>query len=116
MLVNENSSAEDDSGSLGKVNNVVPPQFSTKKRARKLTLITLCVAFCELFIMKSLLVIFAFIALNHALIHDLKIRNDDRSHFFIENFGFEVGGELHMTILDFQVMRVRNRRVLKLQR
>eukprot|EP01116_Phalansterium_solitarium_P005501 TRINITY_DN1719_c0_g1_i6.p1 TRINITY_DN1719_c0_g1~~TRINITY_DN1719_c0_g1_i6.p1 ORF type:complete len:450 (+),score=171.27 TRINITY_DN1719_c0_g1_i6:917-2266(+) len=38
-----------------------------------------------------------------ALIHDLKIRHDNRKKFFIENFGFESGGELHVTIKNFRV-------------
>jgi len=37
------------------------------------------------------------------LIHDLKIKNDRRTWFFIENFGFEANGQLHMTVLDFQL-------------
>jgi len=39
----------------------------------------------------------------NSLKHDLKITNDRRSNFFIENFGFEAGGELHMQILNFKV-------------
>jgi hypothetical protein len=37
------------------------------------------------------------------LIHDLKVSNDNRKRFFIENFGFEAGGELHMTVLNFKL-------------
>jgi len=35
--------------------------------------------------------------------HDLHIKNDNRKRFLIENFGFAAGGELHMTIRDFEV-------------
>jgi len=33
----------------------------------------------------------------------LKIENDQRKKYLIENFGFEAGGQLHMTILNFKV-------------
>jgi len=39
----------------------------------------------------------------HSLRHDLNIKEDNRKRFLIENFGFDVGGELHLTVLDFQV-------------
>lgn len=38
-----------------------------------------------------------------ALKHDLKIKKDSRGTFFIENFGFEAGGEMHMDISGFTV-------------
>jgi len=37
------------------------------------------------------------------LIHHLNIRRDSRKHFFIENFGFLAGGELHITVENYQV-------------
>jgi len=43
-----------------------------------------------------------FFVYSRGLIHDLTIRNDNRKKFFIENFGFEAGGEMHMTILNFE--------------
>lgn len=36
-----------------------------------------------------------------ALIHELDVRNDNRKKFFIENFGFEAGGVVHLTIEKF---------------
>jgi len=55
--------------------------------------------------MKKLLVlcIFLFISGAFSLIHDLTISNDNRKKFFIENFGFEAKGEMHITILNFKV-------------
>lgn len=38
-----------------------------------------------------------------ALVHDLKIHNDKRPRFFIENFGFEEGGTLQFEIKTFEV-------------
>jgi len=49
-----------------------------------------------------LYVFFLFISETFPLIHDLTISNDNRKKFFIENFGFEAKGEIHMTILNFQ--------------
>lgn len=39
-----------------------------------------------------------------ALKHSLKIRGDERSAFFIENFGFVPGGQLHIYITQFDVL------------
>lgn len=38
-----------------------------------------------------------------ALIHNLQITNDKRSGFFIENFGFEVGGHLLIRLTNVKV-------------
>jgi hypothetical protein len=53
--------------------------------------------------MRSLLLLLLSFSLVTALKHDLKIRNDNRKRFLIENFGFNAGGQLHMTIKDFKV-------------
>jgi len=43
------------------------------------------------------------ITLVTGLIHDLTIDSDSRNTFFIENFGFEGNGELHMQIFNFKI-------------
>ena len=43
------------------------------------------------------------VGLSCGLIHDLRIQNDNRRRFFIENFGFEAHGEIHMDIYKFKV-------------
>src|SRR5437868_4504659 len=37
------------------------------------------------------------------LIHELTIEGDKREKFFIENFGYLEGGQLHLTVTDFKV-------------
>jgi len=51
----------------------------------------------------SYLILFVFLCGINCLKHDLKITNDNRKRFLIENFGFDAGGELHMTIKDFKI-------------
>lgn len=53
---------------------------------------------------KILLFAAAFLALcvvSQALIHELDVRNDNRKKFFVENFGFEAGGVIHLSIEQF---------------
>jgi len=50
-----------------------------------------------------ILLIVVFVNVCHGLIHNLKIKNDDRAGFFIENFGFESGGKLSLNLTNFQV-------------
>eukprot|EP01117_Protostelium_nocturnum_P015403 TRINITY_DN5971_c0_g1_i1.p1 TRINITY_DN5971_c0_g1~~TRINITY_DN5971_c0_g1_i1.p1 ORF type:complete len:467 (-),score=107.99 TRINITY_DN5971_c0_g1_i1:136-1536(-) len=52
-------------------------------------------------ILPIILIIFAIFHESEALIHHLKIRNDNRRAFFIENFGFERAGKLHLTLERF---------------
>eukprot|EP01102_Stenamoeba_stenopodia_P016809 TRINITY_DN5911_c0_g3_i1.p1 TRINITY_DN5911_c0_g3~~TRINITY_DN5911_c0_g3_i1.p1 ORF type:complete len:439 (+),score=98.89 TRINITY_DN5911_c0_g3_i1:287-1603(+) len=54
--------------------------------------------------MKKLLFLVSFLLcciVAQALIHELDVRNDNRKKFFIENFGFEAGGVVHLTIEKF---------------
>jgi hypothetical protein len=50
-----------------------------------------------------LLVLLCVLQASVALIHDLKISDDNRNKFVIETFGFDVGGEYHMKVLNFKV-------------
>jgi len=52
---------------------------------------------------QKVLVFLLAVSFCNALIHDLKIRNDKRDWFFIENFGFEANGIYHMTVRNFTV-------------
>jgi len=52
---------------------------------------------------KNILLFLFAVSICNGLIHDLKIHNDKRQWFFIENFGFETNGEYHMTVLNFTV-------------
>lgn len=47
-------------------------------------------------------VLLSLLPLHEALIHDLTISNDRRKHFFIENFGFVMGGRMAMKITNFK--------------
>jgi len=56
--------------------------------------------------MKKVIIIFVllvFVTFCVSLKHDLTITDDSRAKFFIENFGFEEGGKIHMQILNFKV-------------
>ena len=63
-------------------------------------------------VMRCLLVLVAVACLvgpTRALIHDLKVEMDFRSRFFIENFGFETGGVLNLTVISFSLHFPANR-------
>lgn len=49
------------------------------------------------------LFLLCFIVGGTCLIHDLKINNDNRKRFLIENFGFGAKGEIHLIAKDFKV-------------
>lgn len=58
--------------------------------------------------MKKVIIIFVllvFVTFCVSLKHDLTITDDSRAKFFIENFGFEEGGKIHMQILNFKVKK-----------
>jgi len=44
--------------------------------------------------------------LGHALKHDLKIEGDERHRFYIEDFGFDAGGHIHIEVTHFQPARI----------
>jgi hypothetical protein len=50
-----------------------------------------------------MLLFLALLASCEALIHTLQITNDKRAGFFIENFGFEVGGHLLIQLSNVKV-------------
>eukprot|EP01112_Ceratiomyxa_fruticulosa_P005545 TRINITY_DN1621_c0_g1_i1.p1 TRINITY_DN1621_c0_g1~~TRINITY_DN1621_c0_g1_i1.p1 ORF type:complete len:446 (+),score=83.65 TRINITY_DN1621_c0_g1_i1:219-1556(+) len=49
-----------------------------------------------------IVVVFNFIHPTNALIHKLSINEDNRKHFFIENFGFEEKGVINVTIKNWK--------------
>lgn len=57
--------------------------------------------------MKSLgalcVLLLSFLVSVQGLIHYLSIEDDSRKKFFIENFGFEAGGVIHLTLSDFSI-------------
>lgn len=52
---------------------------------------------------RILFLFLTFLGISFGLIHDLKIKQDHRQQFFIENFGFNAHGRINMTILNFKV-------------
>ena len=53
--------------------------------------------------LESLLLLVFMLILAHGLVHDLAIRDDDRSLFKIETFGFFEGGTMNIKVTDFHV-------------
>lgn len=51
----------------------------------------------------ALCVLLTCCVLSEALIHELDARVDNRKKFFVENFGFEAGGVIHLSIEKFSV-------------
>jgi G protein-coupled receptor 107 len=49
---------------------------------------------------------------NRSLIHDLQIEKDGRRMFYIENFGFEAGGLLNLTVANFELLHVESHETL----
>jgi len=44
--------------------------------------------------------------LTNALIHDLKIEHDERRRFYIEDFGFDAGGVINISVTNFQPAQI----------